>query len=318
MSLVEHIVSQLAEEGIEVTAEQLQAHFDSFEPPKPKAKTSAKTSPKAKAKSKAVPKTVDEDEVEEDTPAPKAKAAKSKVSKVAMPKAKTSAKAVAKVTAKAKKAVVDEEDIEVEEDTPAPKAKSSAKTAKAKAIPKAKSKPAETHTCGYTIKGKDGTRLCGANAKNEIDDTWFCGTEKSGHYKSALAAAVKAAPKSKVSKVAAKSKATNLISKTVHKKNRINVHEIVPGSNIWTEPESRIVFDKATMEGIGVLDEDNLTVLPLTDDAVRYLEAHNQKVGGKTKTAKSAKSSAKATSARSSTAPAKAKTTAKAKAKPKK
>lgn len=60
------------------------------------------------------------------------------------------------------------------------------KTPVAKATTKAKSAKgakSETHTCEYV---KQSGELCDKNAKNEHNDSWYCGTEKSGHYKSML------------------------------------------------------------------------------------------------------------------------------------
>lgn len=147
----------------------------------------------------------------------------------------------------------------------------------------------EEHTCDYTIHGKDGkTRKCGKKkAANVLDGMRFCGTETSGHYKSALAAAKKN-PKSKgKSKTVAKAKSdtkdskVNKLIKKVVKVETLDIHETEPGSGIWfysfTTPdgtESRIAFDPSTEQAIGILDDDNV-VNELTEDALLFLEAHN-------------------------------------------
>jgi hypothetical protein len=137
----------------------------------------------------------------------------------------------------------------------------------------------EAHTCGYMVNTKaDGAKICGKSAKNEHDDgIWYCGTEKSGHYKSVMTASKKEAPKKVVAKAPdAKAKTAALVDKVVAKKAKLNLHETAPGSGIYADlKHHRIVFDKRTQEAYGILDEDNETILPFTDDAVAFLEAHN-------------------------------------------
>jgi hypothetical protein len=190
---------------------------------------------------------------------------------------KPKAKAVAKKVAPAPKAKVAKKAKTVEETKP--KAKVAPKS-KAKKVSSEEDEAAEVHYCEHTIRGKDGTtRLCEAVAKNEVDGSWRCGTESSGHYKSALAAAAKAAAKTKtakgVPKTAAKSKATDILKKTVFKKNVLNIQQV---DGVWIDLESRIAFEEDTRVPYGILDEDNETILPLTDESARYLEAHNHPV----------------------------------------
>src|SRR5271155_5491830 len=53
----------------------------------------------------------------------------------------------------------------------------------------------EKHTCETMINTRDGgPQVCAKNAKNQVGNMWHCGTEKSGHYKSALVAASKEKP----------------------------------------------------------------------------------------------------------------------------
>lgn len=207
MSLAEHIAVQLEEEGVEVTAEQIQCHIDSYveKPVKPKSaskkvseskKTSAKTTPKTKPSS-----------------------------------AKTSTKSSAK-------------DLD--------------------------------HTCEYNIKGQD-PRICGAVAKTEFQGKWYCGTEKSKHLKMVMATSKpsentkdKSAKNAKI----AKEKTSNLTNKSVFKKNRLSISEVSPG--IWADlSHYRIAYDRDTHVAYGVVADDNETVEELTDEALRFLEAHN-------------------------------------------
>lgn len=145
----------------------------------------------------------------------------------------------------------------------------------------------ENHTCEATVNTKtDGAKICGKNARNEHNGMWFCGTEKSGHYKSAITAAKKepvkkAAPTADVKKVPAakgadaKAKTTALVQKVV-KKEKLDLHVVTPGSGVYVDlKHHRITFDKPSQEAYGILDEDNVTILPLTEEAIAFLQAHN-------------------------------------------
>jgi hypothetical protein len=157
---------------------------------------------------------------------------------------------------------------------PAPKAKAGKKVvAKSKA-----SKEPEVHTCERTINGKDGSRICGKNAANELNDMWFCGTEKSGCYKTAMSKSAPA-PKAKAAKgkaaPVAKAKASNLV-------------EVPQGSGIWVDlVHFRMVYSQDPKETYGILDEDDETILPLTEEAVAFAEAHNVPIREVKKAAKS-------------------------------
>jgi len=148
----------------------------------------------------------------------------------------------------------------------------------------------EVHTCERTVNGQTGPYICGKECKNEVGGMWYCGTENSGHYKSALSAEKKApvAPKGKgkgkgkgkivASKAspkgkAAKSKSSALVAK-ITKMQQIDFHEVVPESGLWIEPEFRVIADPETNEVYGILAEDNETILELTDDALKYAEVH--------------------------------------------
>ena len=235
---------------------------------------------------------------------------------------------------------------ELQEEAPAPKAKGkAAKSTPAKVAPKAKapakaakgkSKEKVAHTCERTINGKDGSRICGKTANNELNDMWFCGTEKSGCYKSALGKAPapkgkSAAPKAKtVAKGASKGKASAVVQK-VQKKERLNLVEVPAGSGVWVDLNHfRMVYSQDPKETYGLLDEDDETVLPLTEEAINFAEAHNipiREAAPKSKGKAKGKAVAKSTPAKAKAAPkgkaktappAKtAKTPAKAKAAPK-
>ena len=212
-------------------------------------------------------------------PVPKAKTAKAKAAKTTEPKA-----------------------------APAKAAKTKAKAAKAKSVKVVEPEPVEEEVveaeggeeeenpiCAYTINGKDGARPCDLRGKFELDGKWYCGTAEKGHYKSALAAVKKTPAKSKTatSKTAkttstkttsaktvapktkeapAKSaKASALISKVV-KQQQVNLIEV---GGYYIEPGSRVIIDCDTQEATGHLDDDNETVLPLTEDDASFCETHN-------------------------------------------
>lgn len=185
------------------------------------------------------------------------------------PKAKGKAKASGKACTKATTST-----------KPAPKAK-----AKSKARPKVEEEAGddgeeiatESHSCEYTQNKKSGAEVCGKSASNTVGGMWYCGTENSGHYKSALANAAKAAPKGK-----AKGKAATLAAKIVKTK-KLDLQEIPEGSGVWisTNPDAgRIAFEKKgnSAVAIGVLDEDDVSLLPLTKENVTFLETHNLEI----------------------------------------
>jgi len=170
--------------------------------------------------------------------------------------------------------------------------KTTKSVASSKAVPPSsktvsKSKTSETHTCEYVINGKDGNqRVCGKSAKNELSGSWYCGTENSGHYQSMLAKApvakkskaVTPAPKSKAVTPAPKSKAVaakapKSLPKVIKKIAKINLDEISPG--LWVDEKNhRMVYTQDPREVYGVLDEDDETVLPITEEAASFAEAH--------------------------------------------
>lgn len=193
--------------------------------------------------------------------------------------------------------------------------KKSAKKTTAKKTAEKASKVPETFTCDYVINGKDGNqRVCGKNAKNELDDCHYCGTEKSGCYKSMLGKAA-AAPTAKKAKSAKVTKAaTSKVVQKVIKTAKINLNEVPSGSGVWVDLKNhRMVYTQDPREAYGILDDDDETILPLTEEAATFAEVHNINIrakkaakkapAGKT-VAKTPAKSVKASSAK--TAPAKA------------
>lgn len=169
----------------------------------------------------------------------------------------------------------------LEEESPAPKKKAAAKTS-TKA--KGSKKTDEKHTCERTINGKEESRICGKNASNELDGMWFCGTEKSGCYKSALSkspakASAKATGKAggvkaPIAKGASKGKPAVVVQK-VQKRERLNLQEIPEGSGIWVDLKNyRMVYCQDPKEVYGILDDDDETILPLTEETITFAEGH--------------------------------------------
>lgn len=140
-----------------------------------------------------------------------------------------------------------------------------------------------SHSCEHTVNSKEGARLCGKTASKELNGSWFCGTENSGHYKAHLSSVKKsetAPPVKTVTKATPKSTATPKtppktapeVVKKVVKKEQVNLEEVSPG--IWADPVTHIAFDRVTMEAYGVVAKNNKTINELGDDQIRYLEVH--------------------------------------------
>jgi hypothetical protein len=155
-------------------------------------------------------------------------------------------------------------------------------------------KATTVHTCEYTVNGKEETYICGKTAKNEHDGMWYCGTATSGHYKSASSkpaakakAKAKATPKA-AKATAAKSKAVSLVNK-VTKKVQIAADEVSPG--VWADlAHFRLAINQDTKEVYGIVDEDNETILPLTEEALAFVEAHGITIQEGTETTPAPKS----------------------------
>jgi len=171
--------------------------------------------------------------------------------------------------------------------------------------PSASESDDEKHTCDRVPRGK--TDPCGKNAKNKVDDEgsvfWYCGTERSGCYKSILLAqkrqkkvaaskpkgkapAKKAPAPKTTTKPKAKKPTTNAGRKTasdtkskslvhkVTKRQKLDIKKVkVGGKVLWVDSQSRVLFDRATQEAYGVLAKDNKTTEPLSEENIRWLEA---------------------------------------------
>lgn len=125
------------------------------------------------------------------------------------------------------------------------------------------------HKCDYIPQGK--TEKCGKNAKNELDGKWYCGTEISGHFSSIKKSANKKVPPKKTE--------GSIKSSGVPKKfSKNNVLHLIEIGDHTIEQETRICLDRENQEGYGVLDKDNITVKPLTDENIKFLSAYNYKV----------------------------------------
>ena len=163
-------------------------------------------------------------------------------------------------------------------------AKPKAKVVPAKSKVAGKAKAATGHKCEYTIMSKtEGAKLCEKPAKNEHEGAWYCGTDKSGHYKSALSRAeapiksAKVAPKAKA-KVPAK--AANVFHK-ITKETDLNALETPKGSGVWVILDHhRIVMDKDMNPpgAMGCLDDDEAMVNPLTEEATAFCEVHGMPI----------------------------------------
>jgi len=185
-----------------------------------------------------------------------------------------------------------------------PAAKTSNKTSNNSSVKVPVNKPAEKHTCERIKRGQ--TDPCGKNATKSIgtgkQQKWFCGTDKGGCYQAELnAEAKKNIEKKAVGSNATKNKApqskskVNVSKKTNEERKIISdnkskslVHDVIGKLNInkktingevmYIERTKRLLFDYENKEFYGVLDDDNKTILPISDENVKWLEARNQYV----------------------------------------
>ena len=190
---------------------------------------------------------------------------------VVTPKAKAKApKSAEKVKVNESKSSQDDND----ESVPKPPKGGETKKPKSKAV-------TTTPKCGWKInEGKDDEKDCNKNAKleNEIDGIYYCGTEASGHYKSALAkSSSKSAPKAK-----SKAKAVTPSPKTVTAVKKITKRETFTLSKetsdmgpVWLDKQTSLVFDKESELAYGVLK--NKKVLPLDEENIRVAESNDIK-----------------------------------------
>jgi hypothetical protein len=103
-----------------------------------------------------------------------------------------------------------------------------------------------------------------------------------------------------------KARVAGLIKKVIEKREEINLarHHLSDGTVVFVYWDQRIVFDGQTNEAYGVLDEDDDTILELTDAAIRFLDAHNlHRKANEPKRAAKAKVASKAPSKSAAKAP---------------
>jgi hypothetical protein len=152
--------------------------------------------------------------------------------------------------------------------------------------------------CERIKRGKE--EPCGSNAKLSIKsedgvEHWYCGTLKSGCYNSILGASKRQTktvplnttksenvgnkPKSnepmKVKKDFTNVKSKSLLNSVIQKKDLIIKSIEIKNGKLWIDHATRILFDRKTEEAYGLLDEDNETILELSDKYIRLLEASN-------------------------------------------
>jgi hypothetical protein len=196
----------------------------------------------------------------------------------------------------------------------------------------AKGKKAVEHTCDATVNTKDdGPKVCGKNAKNQVGNMWYCGTEKSGHYKSAMlsaakskpakaAAPAKAAPAKAPAKTAAKAapakaapakdkvvpktvaekgvaateKAMALVKKAVKGIGFLDIQKVA-GTNFFYSPKYHsVLIDQRSKECYGVLSKDKKKVAPLSEEVISFCEGHGIPIAQDAPRVKAAKAPAKA------------------------
>jgi hypothetical protein len=150
------------------------------------------------------------------------------------------------------------------------------------------------NTCERKPRGK--SENCGKTAKMSIKsedgvERWYCGTEKSGCFKSIkssvkrqakvvplktpLVTNVNKPPTLKDKKDFTDVKSRSLLNSVLQKKDLILRSIMVKNEKLWVDHSTRILFDKKTQEAYGILDKDNETILNLTDKEIRLLEASN-------------------------------------------
>lgn len=169
---------------------------------------------------------------------------------------------------------------------------SQTKLTPAKTVSKTTKQVEEKHLCEVTVKPKDGSapRACGNPAKNEVDGMWYCGTEKSGHYKAKLAKAGSSAPATQVAPksvsvkgVVATEHAAGLVKRKVVGISALDIQPVANTSFWYSPSQHNILIDKETHECYGVLSKDKKKKLPLTPEAIAFCESHNIPIKNDTK-----------------------------------
>nr|QBK86567.1 MAG: uncharacterized protein LCMAC102_03620 [Marseillevirus LCMAC102] len=148
-----------------------------------------------------------------------------------------------------------------------------------------KKSPDDKHYCERIPRKK--SELCGKAAKNSVcedgETHWYCGTEKTGCYKSILGSAnrqVKAAASKsstlKDKKSVADVKSQNLVHSVTATKG-IDIKSInFNGKKLWINHATKILFDRVTREAYGVLGATKIK--PLEDEQIRWLETSGMKI----------------------------------------
>lgn len=143
--------------------------------------------------------------------------------------------------------------------------------------PAKKGSKSDKHICEHIIKSKDGERKCTSNALREVGGHWYCGTEKSGHYKSHFNGGGKAS----VSKKKTISDADKIVKNKVLRKFQeensffVKKHKI-DGVPYLLELSRSILFEPKTERIVGVFD--NGEIRKLNKRECEFVEGHRRTV----------------------------------------
>lgn len=151
------------------------------------------------------------------------------------------------------------------------------------------------HTCERMINKRDtGLTRCGKNAKRQLGDCWYCGTDKSGCYKTMLSrqnkksleAAKEAIERESMNGVVEKTPLPKRVAKTPAVLNRFknekgpfHARKIVTDKygEIYWNPPSRMVVEKVE-DGVvvqGLLGDDNNSIEPLDKKSMANCSQNN-------------------------------------------
>lgn len=167
------------------------------------------------------------------------------------------------------------------------KNKSTSKSSESSEEPPSKAKgkgkgKSETHKCERIPNGK--TEACGKNAVRSIEvngeTKWYCGTEKSGHYKAALGAQERN-----------KKSETNKNSSKKEDKVKFLKHNVNNTTYYWN-PESRVVVDRNTEKAYGMMNKKD-KVVPLSKDAEKWCIKNSIQIKSESESSEKSKSSSK-------------------------
>lgn len=173
-----------------------------------------------------------------------------------------------KAAAKGKKVAESENEAESEEEKPTTKKTSSVKK-----------------ECAYSIKERTGGALktCGKavkNPENRIGNLYYCGTENSGHFKSALANTKKNTPptekKSNEKGTTANKKSKSEPLKKIIKLEEFHLKKSQSDPTIYYHVKTRIAFrGEEKEESIGILDKDGKSLVAPNDEQLEFMELYN-------------------------------------------